>query len=55
MHRVLHVGEGLGAASLLARLRAASDYCPSVEERIRYAGESPESAARGCSAERPMR
>jgi WD40 repeat protein/tRNA A-37 threonylcarbamoyl transferase component Bud32 len=46
--RVLNFGEGVDAASLLVELRAASDYCPSVEERVRYAGESPESAGRGC-------
>ena len=45
---VLVLGERIDAASLLARLRASTDACPSADERIRYAGEAPESAARGC-------
>jgi WD40 repeat protein/tRNA A-37 threonylcarbamoyl transferase component Bud32 len=48
--RVLHVGEDLDAASLLARMRGASDYCPSLDERVRYAGESPETAGRACGS-----
>ncbi|MFV8753538.1 protein kinase domain-containing protein [Nannocystaceae bacterium ST9] len=46
--RLLALGEGLDEASLLARLREVSEYCPSVDERVRYAGEAPESARRSC-------
>jgi WD40 repeat protein/tRNA A-37 threonylcarbamoyl transferase component Bud32 len=46
--QVLWLGDSLAPERLHARLRAATDRCPSARERIELAGEPPELAARGC-------